>query len=334
MTQPRRTLVSLTDTPYYHCIGRCVRRAFLCGQDFATSEDYEHRKAWMVERLALLAEVFTLEVCAYAVMSNHYHVVLRIDRAAAEALSEAEVMDRWGRLYGLPVLVRRYRDGETTGEAEAGQARAMLAVLRARLGDLSWYMRCLNEYIARRANAEDGCTGRFWEGRFKSQALLDEAALLTCMSYVDLNRVRAGIATTPEASDYTSIQARIRRHREPFVIRPTKPAPVRLLPFQELGNPAPEHLPFGFLDYLALMDWTGRAVLEHKHGAIPAQVPPILERLGIAPAGYLKTMCRSGIRFGTAVGRVESLRDAARQLQRRCLRGIGEARLLFSTPVG
>ncbi|MEX1068189.1 MAG: hypothetical protein WED00_19590 [Aquisalimonadaceae bacterium] len=160
MTQPRRTLVSLTDTPYYHCIGRCVRRAFLCGQDFATGEDYEHRKAWVVERLALLTDVFTIEVCAYAVMSNHYHVVLRIDRASADALSEAEVMARWSRLYGLPVLVRRYRDGEGACEAELEQARATLAELRTRLADL----RCLNEYIALKANAEDGCTGRFWEG--------------------------------------------------------------------------------------------------------------------------------------------------------------------------
>ncbi|MEX2339240.1 MAG: hypothetical protein WD609_11790 [Aquisalimonadaceae bacterium] len=88
------------------------------------------------------------------------------------------------------------------------------------------------------------------------------------------------------------------------------------------------------LDYLELMDWTGRAVPAHKRGAIPAHVPPILERLGIVPAGYLKTMCMSGNRFGTAVGRLESLRDAARHLQRRCLRGIGEARLLFSTPAG
>ncbi|MEX1064350.1 MAG: hypothetical protein WED00_00110, partial [Aquisalimonadaceae bacterium] len=134
------------------------------------------------------------------------------------------------------------------------------------------------------------------------------------MSYVDLNPVRAGIAATPETSDYTSIQARIRGHREPFVILPTDLVPVRLLPFQDGETQAPGHLPFGFLAYLELMDWTGRAVLEHKRGEIPTQVPPILERLGIAPAGYLKTMCRSGNRFGTAVGRVESLRDAARQL--------------------
>ncbi|RFA30403.1 transposase, partial [Alkalilimnicola ehrlichii] len=191
MTRPRRSLVHVNDTPYYHCVSRCVRRAFLCGYDAAHQADYSHRRAWVVERLAELSAIFTIDVCAYAVMSNHYHLVLKIDRERAQALSEAAVMQRWARLFNLPLLVERYREQETTTEAEARSAQAIIQTWRERLMDLSWFMRCLNEYLARRANAEDGCTGRFWEGRFKSQALLDEAALLTCMAYVDLNPVRA-----------------------------------------------------------------------------------------------------------------------------------------------
>ncbi len=209
MPYPRHAQVSAHTTPYYHCVSRCVRRAFLCGWDRLTGQSYEHRKRWIVERLRVLSEVFCGDVCAYAVMANHHHVVLRLNPEQAGGLTDDEVLDRWSRLFGLPLLVERYREGLSGSDVEAETAREWIATYRQRLSDLSWFMRCLNEPIARWANAEDGVTGRFWEGRFKSQGLLDEAALLTCMSYVDLNPVRAAISDTPEDSDYTSIQARI-----------------------------------------------------------------------------------------------------------------------------
>ena len=62
-------------------------------------------------------------------------------------------------------------------------------------------MKVLNENIAKQANKEDKCTGHFWESRYKSQALLDEQAVLSCMTYVDLNPIRAAMAPTPEQSD-------------------------------------------------------------------------------------------------------------------------------------
>jgi len=211
MTTPRSILVSLEDTPWYHCVCRCVRRAFLCGEDPFSGLNFDHRRGWIVERIQQLTALFAIDVAAYAVMSNHYHIVVRIDRERALGWSTEEVLKRWTALFTGPLLVTRYLS-ESRAEmsrAEIDEVEALAEIYRGRLHDLSWFMRTLNEHIARWANAEDGVKGRFWEGRFKSQALLDEKALLAAMVYVDLNPVRARLAETPEASDYTSIQERV-----------------------------------------------------------------------------------------------------------------------------
>jgi REP element-mobilizing transposase RayT len=108
MTRARSSLVSLDDTPYYHCVSRCVRRAFLWGQDRHSGKDFSHRKQWVIDRLAFLSEIFAIEVCAYAVMANHYHLVVRIDREAADAWSDKQVIERWQQLFSLPVMVARF----------------------------------------------------------------------------------------------------------------------------------------------------------------------------------------------------------------------------------
>ena len=95
MTQSRQSQVSLTDTPYYHCISRCVRRAYLCGEDKYTGQSFEHRRQWMVERMHQLASIFSINICAYAIMSNHYHLVLHIDEQENQLLSDEQVCQRW-----------------------------------------------------------------------------------------------------------------------------------------------------------------------------------------------------------------------------------------------
>jgi REP element-mobilizing transposase RayT len=208
MTYARKALVSLNDTAYYHVVARCVRRAWLWGYDKYVGRDFSHRKAWVLERLTVLASMFAIDVCAYAILANHYHLVLHVDRDRAERWSLQEVVAQWCKLFVAPPVVARWLSGEAD-EAERIAAETIIERWRARLYDISWFMRCLNEHIARRANLEDNCKGRFWEGRFQSQALLDEAGLLTAMAYVDLNPVRAGIAETPEESEFTSIYTRI-----------------------------------------------------------------------------------------------------------------------------
>ncbi len=202
---PRREIVSYDQIGVYHCVSRCVRRAFLCGFDSATGKNHDHRKTWIRRRLQQLASVFAIEVCGYAVLSNHVHVVLRVRPDLVSGWSDQEIALRWLQLFPPRDPVTR-----CAGALEEQQVNMVtsdpvkIAKLRDRLGDLSWFMRCLNEPIARAANREDECKGRFWEGRFRSQALLDEAAILACSVYVDLNRIRAGIAETPEESEFTS----------------------------------------------------------------------------------------------------------------------------------
>lgn len=338
MTYARKSLISLQDTPFYHVVARCVRRAWLWGTDEYAGKDYSHRKTWMIERLEQLSSVFAIDICAHAVMSNHYHLVLHVDQGRSKAWTAQQVIEHWTRLFSRPPLVERWQQG-LCGEAEREVAEAMIEQWRRRLSDVSWYMRCLNEHLARRANAEDRCTGRFWEGRFKSQALLDEAGLLTAMAYVDLNPIRAGIAVTPETSEFTSILARIEALRNAESQRPawaptpdsTQVTAVPLLAFRDVASAQGPAIPFSFSDYLQLVDWTGRAVQQDKRGAIDDRLPAIMQRLNIDADAWRQTMQLHGNVFGRALGRLDHLRLHARALGQSWIRGLHQAERMYRT---
>lgn len=327
MTYARKSLVCLNDTPYYHVIARCVRRAWLCGFDEYAGKDYSHRKEWVLERLAQLSKVFSIEICAYAVMSNHYHLVIHIDRKRAQAWHPQEVVDRWCTLFSKSPLIGRWLRGEC-GDAEREVAESVVECWRGRLCDISWYMRCLNEHLARRANIEDGCNGRFWQGRFKSQALVDEAGLLTAMAYVDLNPIRAGIASAPEESEFTSIYERI---RELTLAEPSKPSRRRppLMKFRSRQDEGGDSIPFDRAEYLELVDWSGRQQLKGKGGSIDSNRPALMERLKLDPENWNGVMRRQGNVFGRAMGRLERLRSHAAALSQCWIRGMYRARRLF-----
>ncbi|MCW8956737.1 MAG: transposase [Gammaproteobacteria bacterium] len=315
MPKPRYTQVSLQATPYYHCISRCVRRAFLCGGDQVSGQNYEHRRQWIEDKLYQLVEVFALDLCAYAVMSNHYHVVLHVDVEQAHNWNRDEVIERWHRLFKGHVLSQRYLQKAPLGKAELQVLDDMVRIWRARLIDISWFMRVLNESIARQANEEDGCSGRFWEGRFKSQALLGEAALAACMAYVDLNPIRVKLAETPELSDYTSIQQRSRQVQLAYQPNHSHQQANRLMPF--IGNPRQnmaKGLPFRLTDYLELVDWSGRILREDKRGAINQQLPDILTRLNIEPQYWVYLTQHFESRFKSLVGTAYKLRQTCKAL--------------------
>jgi REP element-mobilizing transposase RayT len=399
----RRDIVHEECIGVYHCIARCVRRAFLCGVDSYSGRDYSHRKAWILDRLRALAGLFGVEVCGYAIMSNHLHLVLRNRPDSVEQWSDAEVALRWRKLFPQ-------RD-DTTGEpAEPDDydlAMLManadrLATLRGRLSSLSWFMRCLCEWVARAANREDGSAGRFWAGRFKSQPLLDEAALLACSVYVDLNPIRAGIASTPEESHFTSGCDRILSlagnpgeadssreessaasfdrsdawlceltlQETDFVPRtgqaegsPVAPSetappgePIATDHVDAAGRRAPAgsaaavstvplkavlerplrarasdqgFLPIETREYVMLLDWTGRELRRDKRGAIPDDLAPILDRLGVDRSNWVHTVRDFGRMFKQAAGRASSLVRAAPRCSRRWFQGKAAAQVAF-----
>ena len=335
MTRARREQISLAETPYYHCISRCVRRAFLCGYDRYADRDYEHRRGWIRAKMGELVEIFALDLYAYAIMSNHYHVVLRVDEDTAAEWTDDEVLRRWTRLFKGPELVRMHLAGDVLSEAESDEVARVAALWRERLMDISWFMRYLNEAIATEANREDGCKGRFFEGRFKSQALLDERAVLACMAYVDLNPVRAGIAETPEDSDYTSVQQRSRPLAEPSepadeTQADDAPTLAPLVTAESADDAEPDGIgAVRLMDYLELVDHTGRALREDKRGAIPSNALPVFQRLGIEPETWMRHMRPRRNHQLQALGAEPAMRRFAETLGRQWLWGMRSSAGLF-----
>jgi len=372
MTMPRSKYVREGEEGVYHCFSRCVRRAFLYGLDPLTHRDFSHRKAWIVDRLKYLASIFAIEVCAYAIMWNHYHNILRTRPDIVARWSDREVAIRWLKLFP------KYLGMQPTASGPAEEDICTLAncpkritKLRKRLCSLSWFMGRLNEFLARAANKEDNVKGRFWESRFKCQALLDEAAIAACMAYVDLNPIRARLAATPEESDFTSIQERIRAWQNKTMtgasIPKSSPFPEDMLMPDNAGdilNSTPQNvsalnrplddspssaswlcpissdsqqrgiLQMTAMEYFNLVDKSGRIIRSDKRGAIDPDLAPILLRIGAKPEAWVDTLSNFESRFCLAAGLLSNLRNFAGQIGRKWIKGVSIAKTAFaSSPV-
>ena len=313
MPKPRKLQISLDATPFYHCVSRCVRRAFLCGKDSVSGRSYEHRRHQIEHDLLRLASIFFIDVAAFAVMSNHYHVVLHVDRDRANEGDAKEIVQRWHQMYKPKEVSQKFIDGEHLEPHERNQFDVLIETWRKRLYDISWFMKVLNEKTARQANKEDDCSGHFWESRYKSQALLDEKAVLSAMAYVDLNPIRAAMATTPETSDHTSIKLRIEywknKSNQKQDDRNEHFQPKSLMPFVgNLRQPLPKGLIFNLIDYIELVDWTGRIIREDKRGAINANTPPILQRLNISIDHWIELSTKFESHFKGIAGSAQSIK--------------------------
>lgn len=383
-----------------HCVQRCVRRAYLSGKDSASGKNYEYRREWIRRRMELLASVFGLDVLTYAVMSNHLHVILRTRPDVVQGWDDEEIAQRWLRLFpGKRLEDHLGSPTQQDIQVALGDAKK-LASWRKRLSDISWFMRALAEPIARKANHEDKCTGRFWEGRFKAQKIADEAGLLACAMYVDLNPIRAAMASSPEQSRFTSafdrIQARKGVKYRPAILefmndQPDEATILNLLRTaqskgdreeiaslkrqlkrckQQARKKSPEQhsskadsrdcwlaplelmeqssmeslkhyrgfrasdkgfLPMTVDEYLTLLDWTGKHKKEGKRGAIPDDIAPILERIGVEGSMWCDLVWDYTKYFGRsqAAGHPNSLKRLAANQDLRWIRGQSKVREFF-----
>lgn len=331
MAKPRHEQINLTATPYYHVVSRCVRRTFLCGIDSETGQDYSHRKQWIVNRVKYLARIFAMNIAAYAVMSNHYHLVLHVDKEMALNWDNQEVLERGKLLF--PKKAKEISEQFDINPDDPTVLKT-LSIWRERLFDISWFMRCMNEPIARQSNIEDDCKGHFWEGRYKSQALLDEGAVLSAMVYVDLNPIRANICQTPEESEFTSIKERIdhiqnQSNNAPLPAQQSK----ELMALKVSGNQtASKHfIDFDLHSYLELVDTTGRIMRDEKKGAISAKLSPIMTRLGLCPKAWSEVTCKLEENFAFVIGSEESISKSSSSSN--SPKGIACARRLYTQKV-
>jgi hypothetical protein len=350
---PRSQIVRRGEPGIYHVWTRTVRQAFLHGIDPTTGHDYSHRRGWIRTFQELLASLFAIEIAFRAEMSNHMHLILKAEPEVIRYWSDIDVVRRWLTIKRLI----RSPDGKSIREITDRQIafelnkQGRVEELRLKLSDISEFMKALCEYIARRANKEENRKGRFFESRFKCQQLIDEAAILTCAIYVDLNQVRAGEAPTPEASRHTSahdrIQARQQRHRQQLKKKSGKGINVvaaqvvssdgwmseltldeRSEAWQPIrpsatGRRATDRglLSLQLDEYLSLLDWSGRQIKPNKRGAIPSHLAPILERLKINAARWHQLVTEFDRLFASVVGSAEKLLDRASKAGRSWYRG-------------
>jgi len=307
----------------YHCWNQLVRQEFLFGIDVLSGNDYGHRKDWMRERYRVLARSMAIDILDYAILDNHLHVVLRNRPDIVQTWSDEEVARRWW--FTCPS--RKNDDGSIPDPkpCEIDVLLPDVDEYRSRLADISWMMRLACQTIARRANREDEVNGRFFAKRFDCRRLESLADVLACSIYVDLNWIHAGLADTPEASRFTSafdrIQARwceVTAEMGGPTATPDQGPDAWLVPVYlderaaaycgaettDTTHGSDDHVPVcnpigaarvsnkGFLpltrdQYLSLLDTMGRVIRVGKRGSIPAELPPILERLNVDTQGWL-----------------------------------------------
>ena len=347
----RAEVFSPDEIAIVHVMNRTVRRCFLLGDDPISGKNFDHRKGWMEEQLEHQAAYFAIDLICYALMSNHFHLILRSRPDIVATWDDAEVARRWLMLCPKRKSSKRKQQDSRPKEPTQAEIDAIvndpveLKELRSRLSDISWWMRLLSQRIGSRANRDDKEIGKFWQSRFRGVRLLDEASILACAAYVDLNPIRAAIAENIEGSMYTSAQQRVlelqsktsssgqggrQRSRKGRLACGLKSIAGALSPVgltegnsgigtcvHDGGRRASDKgfLPISTAEYLELLDWTARKIKSGKRRATPKCAAPLFERLGIDERSWIELTRDFGRLFSTVAGKptvIDSTRSPKR----------------------
>jgi len=327
MTIARKNIVDNQTPGFYHCSNRCVRRTFLCGIDKLTGHDHSHRKDWLERRMLELCDIFSIEIYAYAVMDNHYHIVLYLDPLAPMHWSKEDVAERWLCAYSGKSVDPKFAKQRELKKQVIIADKEKIELYRQRLGSLSWFMSRLNEPLAKQSNKEENCTGSFWEGRYSAQALLDEAAIFSCMAYVDLNPVRAKITEKLDESNNTSIKKRLNKIKqiEPIDVQVKLSSAISAISNQVNSK----KLSMSLKSYIELIEWTGQNITYPNKAAMPHNISSCLRQFNLQQNHWLKQLENFEMHYCHVIGPMELIRQKAKQLKKRCLKGMSAAKQLY-----
>jgi hypothetical protein len=326
MARPSRAeIFDPNEVAIAHVYNRTVRRCFLMGDDALSGKNFDHRKTWIEEWLRQFAALFGIDLICYAIMSNHFHLILRSRPDVVATWDNREVARRWLML----CPIRRCADSKPLPPTEAeinliANCPVKCQEMRKRLSSISWWMRLLCQRVAQRANHEEKERGRFFQDRFGATLLTDEASLLACAAYVDLNPIRAAMAMTLESSAHTSVQTRIKALKTQGVDAGNNDqqspedaflSPLTINEQTDPIGPSPSRngkrcsdkgvLAMPIEEYLALLDWTARESVLGKRGSTPSNVPPVLSRLGLDSGTWRELVSDFGKLFCHVAGRPE-----------------------------
>ena len=208
---PRKDVVREGEVGIYHVWSRCAQQWHLMGQEEEWRIDFGHRRQWLESLLRYHSQVFAVDLANFSILSNHFHLVVRTRPDIVETWSDEMVAARWKLAWPEfdqeAMTWSREVDDRMIQRLVDDPKKFDLA--RKGLGSLSWFMARIKEAFSKLCNAEAGRSGAFWDERFGARELLDERAVLTCMSYVDMNQVKAGVAETLADSSRSAIAVRI-----------------------------------------------------------------------------------------------------------------------------